>query len=356
MRLAIESGRVNHPGIKAMCPFFKAFIICRHQIKIVMQYTRWGKTVQAQSNKSRQSILEQIKDVFSNRMPARLARQAAFFSDIYFKRVPIKDMSREAPVMHATMVARQLDFLQQRKPGELLLHVFNAGKEQDGWECQHTIVEMSNDDMPFLVDTASMAMQELNIGVHLIVHPVFNIERDATGKFKAFHPKANKKSKAESFIHIHIDKQTDPTVLAAVESLLKTRMAMVRTTVDDWRPMKENLELAIAEFKDAASGLDKSVMAECVRFLKWVGNDHFMLIGARTYDIIEDGKTTSLKVVDGTGMGLLREYGKTILSRPMASLSGEARFNQNSPLIITKTNARSPMHRSGYMDYIGVLR
>jgi hypothetical protein len=64
--------------------------------------------VQAQSNKSKQSILEQIKDVFSNRMPARLARQAAFFSDLYFKRVPIKDMSREAPVMHATMVARQL--------------------------------------------------------------------------------------------------------------------------------------------------------------------------------------------------------------------------------------------------------
>jgi len=78
--------------------------------------------------------------------------------------------------------------------------------------------------------------------------------------------------------------------------------------------------------------------------------------GARDYTIVNDDKTTCLNIVDGTGLGLLREHGKTILSRPMASLSGEARFNQNAPLIITKTNTRSRIHRSGYMDYIGVLR
>jgi glutamate dehydrogenase len=312
--------------------------------------------VQAKSNKSKQSILEQIKDVLSNRMPARLARQAAFYSDVYFKRVPATDLNSETAVMHATMVARQLDFLQQRKKGELLLRVFNAGKEQDGWECQHTIVELANDDMPFLVDTANMAMQELNLGVHLIVHPIFNIERDAAGKFIAFHPRATAKSNKESFIHIHIEKQTDSAVLSSVESLLKTRMAMVHTTVNDWLPMKENLKVAIAEFGENAPELKKSVRQECVEFLKWVRDDHFMLIGARMYDIVENGKTATLKVVDGTGLGLLREHGKTILSRPMASLSGEARYNENAPLIITKTNSRSPMHRAGYMDYIGVLR
>ena len=306
---------------------------------ILGQAPRWGKTVQVKSNKSKQSILEQIKDVLSNRMPARLARQAAFYSDVYFKRVPTNDLTRESAVMHATMVARQLDFLQQRKPGELLLRVFNAGKQQDGWECQHTIVELANDDMPFLVDTANMAMQELNLGVHLIVHPVFNIERDSAGKFMTFHPRANAKSKKESFIHIHIEKQTGPVVLSAVEALLKTRMAMVRTTVDDWLPMKENLKVAIAEFGENVPELKQSVRQECVKFLKWVRDDHFMLIGARMYDIVEDGKTATLRVVDGTGLGLLREHGKTILSRPMASLSGEARYNQNAPLIITKTNA-----------------
>ncbi len=312
--------------------------------------------MQAGNNKSKQSILEQIKAVLANRMPARSARQAAFFSDIYFKRVPTAALSRATPVMFATMVVRQLEFLQQRQRGESLIRVFNPEKERDGWENEHSIVELANDDMPFLVDTASMVMQELNLGVHLIVHPVLNVERDAGGKLKAFHPKANKRSQAESFIHIQFEKQTAPAVLESVESRLKARMDLVRTTVDDWPAMKENLDVAIAEFGRNAPDLSKAVRQECVNFLKWVGDDHFIFIGARMYDIVEDGKTASLKVVDGTGLGLLREHGKTILSRPMASLSGEARYNQNAPLIITKTNARSPMHRSGYMDYVGVLR
>lgn len=312
--------------------------------------------MQAGSKKSKPSILEQIKAVLTNRMPARAAKQAVFFSDIYFKRVPIADLSRQTPVMLATMVARQLEFLQQRKRGELLIRVFNPEKERDGWDCPHTIVELANDDIPFLVDTTSMVMQELNLGVHLIVHPVLNVERDSDGKLKAFQPKAGKRSAAESFIHVQIDKQTAPAVLESVRSQLESRMRMVRATVEDWQLMKENLAVAIAEFGENAPDLSQAVRKECINFLKWVGDDHFMFIGARMYDIVEDGDTALLKVVVGTGLGLLREHGKTSLNRPMASISGEARFNQNAPLIITKTNNRSPMHRSGYMDYIGVLR
>ncbi len=312
--------------------------------------------MQTGSNKSKQSILEQIKAVLTHRMPARATRQAVLFSDIYFKWVPMAELSQEKPVTFAAMVARQLEFLQQRRRGESLIRVFNPEKERDGWECRHTIVEISNDDMPFLVDTANMVMQELNLGVRLIVHPVLNVERDANGKLKAFHPQANKRSQAESLIHIQFEKQTTPAVLASVESHLASRIRLVRTTVEDWRPMKDSLDVAIAEFGENAPGLSKRVRSECVKFLEWIGDDHFMFIGARMYDIVGNSKTTSLQVVEGTGLGLLRENGKTIKSRPMASLSGEARYNQNAPLIITKTNARSPIHRSGYMDYIGVLR
>ena len=109
-------------------------------------------------------------------------------------------------------------------------------------------------------------------------------------------------------------------------------------------------------FGKNAPDLPDEARKECVNFLKWVGDDHFMFIGARTYDIVQKGNVDTLKVVDGTGLGLLREDAKTVLSRPIASATGETRFNPNAPLIVTKANTRSPMHRSGYMDYIGVLR
>lgn len=312
--------------------------------------------MQAINKTDKHLLLEQIKAILNSRLEAADAKQAALFSDFYYKRIPAADLIEESPEMNANRVVNQLAFLNKRKEGELLLRTFNADKERDGWVCRHTIVEMVNDDMPFLVDTANMVMQELNIGVHLIVHPVFNAERDARGKLKAFHPKSSDKARPESFIHIHIDKQTDATVLATVETLLRARMTVVRTTVDDWTPMQDCLALAIEEFAGSVPNITDEVRNECVGFLKWLADDHFMFIGARKYDVVKEGQSTFLKVVKGSGLGLLRENPKTVHSRLLSTLSDEARFNEQAPLIITKTNSRSPIHRSGYMDYIGVLR
>jgi len=310
----------------------------------------------ANSENNKLNLLNKIKTAIASRMEATAAKQAALFCDNFFKRVPITALSEDTPENVSAMVINQLDFLKKRKQGQLSIRVFNPEKKRDGWDCQHTVVEMSNDDMPFLVDTSSMVMQELNMGVHLIVHPVLNVERDANGKLKSFHPRSTKNSVKESFIHIHLDKQTDPTVLTSVEDLLKSRMAIIRTTVADWLLMKKSLEHAISVFGKNAPDLPENVREECVNFLKWVDDDHFMFIGARTYDIVHKGNTDTLKVVDGTGLGLLREDGKTVLSRPIPSNRDESRFNPHAPLIVTKANSRSPMHRSGYMDYIGVLR
>lgn len=312
--------------------------------------------MQASNKTDKNLLLEQIKTTLASRLKGAEAEQAALFSDIYYKRIPVADLIDESPEMNAKRVINQLTFLSKRKTGELLLRVFNADKGRDGWTCRHTILEMANDDMPFLVDTANMVMQELNLGVHLIVHPVFNIERDAKGKLIAFQQKSSEKARAESFIHIHIDKQTDVAVLASVEALLRARMTVVRTSVDDWMPMQATLKHAIEEFAETVPNINDEVRQECVDFLKWVADDHFMFIGARKYDVVKEVKSTFLKVVDGSGLGLLRENPKTVHSRLLSTLSDEARFNEQAPLIITKTNSRSPIHRSGYMDYIGVLR
>lgn len=312
--------------------------------------------MKANKEKDKQLLLKKIKKAITGQMSASAAKQAVVYCDAFFKRVPLPELKHQTADTAAAMVSSQIRFLQQRSPGELSIRAFNPDPELDGWDCKHTVVELSNDDMPFLVDTSSMVLQELNLGVHLTVHPVLNVERDAKGKLKSFHPTSSAKTTKESFIHIHIDKQTDPVLLASIESQLKTRMALIRTTVTDWQPMKDSLTQAIAEFGKNAPDLPDTARKECVDFLKWIDDDHFMFIGARTYDIVQKGNVASLKVVEGTGLGLLREDGKTVLSRPIASVSDESRFNPNAPLIITKANTRSPMHRSGYMDYIGVLR
>ena len=126
----------------------------------------------------------------------------------YFGRVPLDELVREAPAALASMVCGQLEFLQLRSPGETLIRVFNPRTDVDGWESGHTIIEMVNDDMSFLVDTATVTLAELGLGVHLITHPVMWVKRDDNGKLVSLYLKKKKLGKAESIMQFQIDRRT----------------------------------------------------------------------------------------------------------------------------------------------------
>ena len=126
----------------------------------------------------KQALLDQVNAILSRRMSAKMAKLAKNYVRQYFLRAPLDDLARETPETLATIVAEQFKFLEQRQPGERLIRIFNPQLDTDGWESQHTIIETVHDDMPFLVDTAALILAELNIGVHLIIHPVMRIKRD----------------------------------------------------------------------------------------------------------------------------------------------------------------------------------
>ncbi|NND44576.1 MAG: NAD-glutamate dehydrogenase [Xanthomonadales bacterium] len=308
------------------------------------------------SDKGKQKLLDQVKAILASRSNATRAKQAHYYAEAFFRRVPIEELSRETPAALAAIVSEQIKFISKRPPGEAQISVFNPTPEEDGWESQHTIIEMVNDDMPFLVDTANVVMAELNLGVHLMVHPVIHVERDKQGRVKGFYATSEGKGEPESIIHMQVDRQNDPDALHKIESRLKSAMCDVRRTVEDWRPMLARADEAVEQLPEWAHVVDQDVVRECQEFLSWMRDDHFIFLGARDYEVKRGKDQNTLDLVEGSGLGLLRETDKTIHSRPLGTLSDEARTNRDNPLIITKTRSRSSVHRVGYMDYIGVLR
>ncbi len=49
-----------------------------------------------------------------------------------------------------------------------------------------SVLEIVNDDMPFLVDSVLGELAERGVDVRFVVHPVFTVERDAAGRLTAF--------------------------------------------------------------------------------------------------------------------------------------------------------------------------
>jgi glutamate dehydrogenase len=58
-----------------------------------------------------------------------------------------------------------------RAPGTPRIRVYNPTLAEDGFVSDHTIVQIVNDNMPFLVDSVTMAINRSGRTAHWIVHP-----------------------------------------------------------------------------------------------------------------------------------------------------------------------------------------
>jgi len=302
------------------------------------------------------ALTRQVIAALESRLSASKAKVAARYAEYCFQRVPMEDLASEAPSTLATIVIRQLEFMRQRTPGEMLIRVYNPTVEEAGWESPHTIVEMVNDDMPFLVDTTTLTLTEMGLGIHLIIHPVIRVARDAAGKLTALYEKKAARGKGESVIQFQVDRQTSREALEEIRNRLATAMGDVRRAVADWKGMEARAMEAEQRLPEWASRLDEEWIEESRAFLRWLLDDHFIFLGVRDYRVARGKKQYEVQLVDGSGLGILRETADTVRSRPLTSLAEVARKRgQPIPLIIAKTNARSTVHRAGYLDYVGVL-
>ena len=103
-----------------------------------------------------------------------------------------------------------------RPPGEAKVRVYNPQFEVNGWQSTHTAVEIVTDDMPFLIDSVSMELNRRGFGVHMIIHPVLNVRRDADGRLSdpAAGAEAPDGAIRESVIHAEVDAPDGPEAAA----------------------------------------------------------------------------------------------------------------------------------------------
>ena len=103
----------------------------------------------------------------------------------YVEDVPVEDMAGKSEAAMARAAIDHLEFGAKRRRGQPLLRIFNPTEKEHGYTSAYTFVEMVNDDMPFLVDSVSAAINRHNLGVHITVHPIIWVKRDAKGTLTA---------------------------------------------------------------------------------------------------------------------------------------------------------------------------
>ena len=275
----------------------------------------------------------------------------------YYGQVDPEDLALRQPADLYGAALSHWSFARRREPGRAKVRVFNPSIEEHGWQSTHTIVEIVNDDMPFLVDSVTMEVNRHGLTLHLITHPLLPIVRDAKGALTGFAPDGKDVAR-ESFIHVEVDRTTDPAQLEALATDIARVLGDVRMAVDDWKKMQEKMLAVVAELDAHPPPLPADELAEGKAFLSWLATNHFTLLGYRCHDLVTVDGAEALRVVPGSSLGILRESGTRDAAASLTVLPPEQRVFARLPelLIITKSNSRSTVHRPGYLDYVGIKR
>jgi glutamate dehydrogenase len=307
------------------------------------------------AHEQKQALLEQAMRVADQRLAGAAAREARAFIARYYEQVDVEDLAARTPEDLCGAALAHLEFSRVFTSGSPKLRVYNPSAA-DGWSSPHTVIEMVNDDMPFLVDSVTMEVNRQGSTLHLLNHPLFGTRRDAGGRLVAFGAPGSEE-RQESLIHVEVDREIDPARLEALGAGLLAVLGDVRVAWQDWTAMRGRMDALAAELAAPPAFLAGEETAEIAAFLAWASDHHFTFLGYREYALENVAGEDRLRIVPGSGLGVLRRPAEGI-SRSFTELPKELRALAREPrlLVLTKANSRSTVHRPGYLDYIGVKR
>src|SRR5579883_1545187 len=308
-----------------------------------------------------QEIINNVINVVKPKVPKAQFPLIKIFAQRLYGSSSLNDLMDRSTEDLAGILRSMWDITYQRQPGETKVRIFNPSLKEDGWQSTHTIIEVSHDDIPFLVDSIRMDVNRTGLQIHFTIHfGGTKVKRDKEGRIYEILPigTSDPESLNEAPIYFEIDRQIDPSVMETLRLNIEHVLGDVRISVADWRKMVDKAEQSLLELEQNPPPLDPAEIAESKDFLRWLINNHFTFLGCRDYKLIGNETNRALQIIPGSGLGVLRDDTVSAVSRNYADMPPQARklaLSKNI-LIIAKTNTKSTVHRDAYTDYIGVKR
>ena len=219
-------------------------------------------------------------------------------------------------------------------------------KGHGGQALQLDLLQIVQEDRPFLVDSVMGELADAGLDVRAMFHPVVTLGGRET-----------------SMILVVLAPVGEDRRAGLIDGL-KATLEDVRLAVTDFSAMTALMKTAAAELAASAAPDQTYGRDEYLAFLDWLTADRFVFLGARTYAYPRTaaGDYVAEEPVfrPEDGLGVLRDPTRSVLRRasePAVLTSQLKLYLENAaPLAVAKSNLRSRVHRRAYMDYVGVKR
>ncbi|WP_134500929.1 NAD-glutamate dehydrogenase [Microvirga pakistanensis] len=283
-----------------------------------------------------------------------------FVRDLY-GRVPPEDLAAYSPAALAELAAAAYEHLKApRIGGNEDIRLVDLEVEREGRRRDVTVLEIVNDNMPFLLDSTLAELVDQGYEPYLVAHPILAVERDSQGGLVRLVGEATGTGrhgvKRESFIQVHLPRIDDTETRDRLIESMRRVHKDVSLAVHDWPGMRARIAEIVQTYRLNPPPLPDDEVREAVAFLDWIARDNFTFLGLREYRL--PAADTAADPVEGSGLGLLRDPSVRVLRRghELVAMTPEIRAFLEKPkaLIITKANVKSRVHRRAHLDYVGV--
>ncbi|XTR52926.1 NAD-glutamate dehydrogenase [Pseudarthrobacter sp. So.54] len=297
-----------------------------------------------------------------------IGAEAGYLRD-YYEHLAGEDARGYPQELLASRASLHKDAAANRFPGRASITISD--------ETDRSVVYIVTDDMPFLVDSVNAELVRQNAPIHLVMHPLFVVTRNrqsgelvkvsrvpshlgissgdtaAMPNLSHLIAQGDNASHMESWIAVEIDLVDEAKRAALIEGIGRV-LADVRAAVEDW-PKMRNRALQIAKGLDnVADAAQIAELRQAQELLRWLDDGNFTFLGYREYELKTESGEDVLEPREDSGLGLLRGSADTPHQIQHLTETGRKKAREKRALVITKANSRSTVHRSAYLDYIGV--
>ncbi|MFS1704127.1 NAD-glutamate dehydrogenase [Alteromonas sp. AMM-1] len=300
-------------------------------------------------------LLENVFSLIDKKVDNQNRTLITTFGRQLFKNIPLDDLEHrnDSDLYGATLsLWNAFANYDGQRP---YVRVFNPEIDKHGWKSTHTIVELIIRDMPFLVDSIRMALNRLGITAHMLIHSPMNIDRDDAHQLVRFGESKATTNSRETVVFIEVDRQTSKADIDLLTKELFSTLDEVSLAVSDWQLMLDKLSAITAQVKKAKLPIANDRKDIAVRFLEWLNDHNFTLMGYRHYTIKAIEGDHQWHPDNESSLGLMKNS-ISDKARLLSAMPSSAQKAALSPqlLLLTKTNSRSRVHRPAYMDYVGI--
>ena len=252
-------------------------------------------------------------------------------------------------------------FLSERDGPDPLARVYTPSVDEQGWLCGRTVVLLSCNDLPFLVDSVRMVIEQQGYSLHVSKSTVLGVQR-ASGQIESIVTSDSLETQnsvtRETFLYMEISLISTPEERDELKQAVLTAVEHCHQVVNDYPQMQERLAETIVEL----SGIEGS--DEARDFLLWLTDSNFTFLGYRDFDLsvpIDGAKISPDSVLsenDENKLGIFVAVGSKAVTLKAANfLKGDVDFFSGRDIIyFSKSRTRCTVHRSVYPDYVAVKK